>query len=65
MWASLLVSFVVSPRGNYTVQAVFVPIMSSNMNYKGFTFFFRILEVYGKCPEVARDAAFMGYPAML
>ena len=27
--------------------------------------FFRSLEVYGKCPEVARDAAFMGHPAML
>lgn len=66
MRASLLVSFVVSPRGNYTVQAVFVPVMSSNMNHKGFPFFFFcILEVYGKCPEVARDAAFMGHPAML
>ena len=69
MRASLLVSFVVTPRGDYTVQAVFVPVMSSNMNHKGFSFFFVfvlcILEVYCKCPEVARDAAFMGHPAML
>ena len=31
---------------------------------QGFSFF-RILEVYGKCPEVARNAAFTGHPAML
>ena len=66
MRASLLVSFVVTPRGDYTVQAVFVPVMSSNMNHKGFSFsVVCILELYCKCPKVARDAAFMGHPAML
>ena len=30
---------------------------------QGFSFFC-ILEVYGKCPEVARDAPFKGHPAM-
>ena len=35
MRSSLLVAFVVSPRGNYIVQTVFAPVMSSNMNHKG------------------------------
>ena len=32
---------------------------------QGFSLLFLYLKVYGRCPEVARDAAFMGHPAML